>query len=89
MDRNEPKPRSEPHVSEHLERPTFVVQQTFRNPQQHADNTVLTARAADGAVVTVDGDRTRIRAHIGALVVCHSAVLLLGVARTVSRGTDN
>jgi hypothetical protein len=85
MDRNETQPWSQPHVSEHLKRPAFIVQQTFWRPEQYADNAVLTTRAPDRAVVAVDGDRAR----IGALVVGHSAVLLLGVARTVSTGTDN
>src|SRR5690349_23278054 len=85
MDRNEPEPGRQPHVSEHFECLTFIGQQTLWHAEQNADDAVLTTGPADCAVVAVDGDRAR----IGPLVVCHSAVLLLGVARTVSRGTDN
>jgi hypothetical protein len=85
VDRNEPKSGRQPHVSEYLERPTFVNEQSLGNTEQHADDAVLTTRAPNRAVVAVDSDR----AHVGPLVVVsHSAVLLLGVARTVSPGTD-
>jgi hypothetical protein len=74
--RHQPQSRRQTYVGEHFERAAFIVQQRVGHAEQHADNTVLTSGAAHCAVVAVDLHRA------------HLAVLSVGVARTVSTGTD-
>jgi DNA polymerase III subunit epsilon len=80
MNRHQPQPRRQSDVGEHFQCLAFVVEQRVGHAEQDADDAVATPRSAHRTVVAVD-------LH-WSLILCHLAVLPVGVVRTVSATTD-